>query len=204
MTFDEHNLPCLYLLWPGYLLSEPPHAEIPVEYASRPYIEGDEITLRHLLESEGWGVTDQEWQDYKNRILPNGLFLISHADADVLVATAGAAHNPNPGRYYFPFGGELGYLIVHPEHRGKRLGAVVSAMVVQRFISAGYESVRVCVQGFRLAAIKTYLRLGFVPFLHGEDIYLRWQKICERLDWPFEPDRWPKSLNDNFPTRGAT
>src|SRR5205085_8041316 len=110
--------------------------------------------------------------------------------------TAGAVHNPNPGRYYFPFGGELGYLIVHPEHRGKRLGYQVSAMVIERFISAGYESIRVCVQGFRLAAIKTYLRLGFVPFLHTEDIRLRWQQICEQIDWPFEPGKWPRSPDD--------
>lgn len=198
MTFDEHNLPCLYLLWPGCLLSEPPRADIPEGYISRSYVDGDDVALHRLLESEGWNLTEKEWQDYKDRILPNGLFLIFHTDTNGLVATAGAVHNPNPGRYYFPFGGELGYLLVHPEHRRKRLGSTVSARVVQRFISAGYENIRVCVQGFRLAASKTYLRLGFVPLLDAEDRYLRWQKICEQLDWPFEPDKWPKSLDDNF------
>ena len=29
MTFDEHKLSCLYLLWPDYLLTEPPRVEIP-------------------------------------------------------------------------------------------------------------------------------------------------------------------------------
>jgi mycothiol synthase len=147
---------------------------------------------------------EQEWKDYKDRMLPGGLFLIIHSRTGSLAATAGATHNPNPGRYYFPFGGELGYLIVHPVHRGKQLGRAVSALVVQRFISAGYENIRVCVQGFRAPAIKTYLKLGFVPFLYKDDICLRWQRICEQLDWPFEPDKWPRTLNDNYIKATAT
>lgn len=197
MTFDESTLPCLYLVWPSYLLSEPPRADVPDGYVLRSYDDSDDFAIRQLLECESWKLSEKEWQDYKDQVLPNGLFLITHTNTNGLVATAGAVHKPNPGRYYFPFGGNLEYLIVHPEHRGKQLGSIVSAMVVQRFISAGYDNIRVCVQGFRVAAIKTYLRLGFVPFLHGEDIYLRWQKICEQVDWPFEPNKWPKSMNHN-------
>jgi mycothiol synthase len=192
VTFDEHKLPCLYLLWPGDRLSVPPRVEIPEGYGARPYVDGDDDALRQLIGSEGWGMSDEEWQDYKDRILPHGLFLIQRADTGSLAATAGAVHNPNPGRYYFLFGGELGYLLVHPEHRGMRLGQAVSALVVGRFLSAGYESIRVCVQGFRLAAIKTYLNVGFVPFLHSEEVALRWRRICEQIGRPFEPGAWPK------------
>jgi len=201
VTLDEHDLPGLYLLWPELLLSEPPRAGIPAGYVPRPYTAGDDVAVRRLLESERWVATDEEWQDYKDRVLPNGLFLILHAETNTLAATAGAVHNPNPGRYYFPFGGELGNLIVHPEHRGKGLGYSVSAMVVGRFISAGYESIRVCVQGFRLAAVKTYLRLGFVPFLHTEEVRARWERICGQIDWPFAPERWPRHNNGMRRTR---
>lgn len=194
MPLDEHSLPGLYLLWPEHLLSEAPGAGIPAGYVARPYAVGDDVALHRLLECENWVVADQEWQDYKDRVLPNGLFVIVHADTNILVATAGAVHNPNASRYYFPFGGELGFLMVHPEHRGKRLGYLVSAMVVERFISARYESIRVCVQGFRLGAIKTYLRLGFVPFLHSEDVCLRWERICGHIGRPFEAERWPGGL----------
>ena len=197
MTFDEHKLPCLYLLWPGRLLSEPPRAELPGGYVARPYAEGDDEALRRLLGLEGWEMADEEWQDYKDRLLPNGLFLILRAETGALAATAGSVHNPNPGRLYFPFGGELGYLLVHPEHRGRRLGRAASALVVGRFLSAGYESIRVCVQGFRLAAIKTYLGVGFVPFLHSEDVRLRWQRICEQIGRPFEPGKWPREIGVN-------
>ncbi|MBV9774641.1 MAG: GNAT family N-acetyltransferase [Gemmatimonadetes bacterium] len=188
-TLDEHELPCLYLLWPDHPLSEPSRGELPAGYVSRPYAAGDDAALRRLLELEGWAMTDEEWQDYKDRILPDGLFVIVHTGTGAVVATAGAVHNPNAGRGYFPFGGELAYLVVDPGHRGKRLGHHVSAMVVGRFISAGYRSIRVCVQGFRSAAIRTYLRLGFVPLLNTEEVRLRWRRIHEQVGWPFEPER---------------
>lgn len=200
MTLDEHKLHCLYLLWPEHLLVKPPRAQTPDGYVARPYAADNDAVLRRLLEAEEWIKADEAWQDYKDRILPDGLFLIIHAETGSLAATAGAVHNPNPSRFYFPFGGELGNLVVHPGHRGKGLGRLVSGMVVGRFISAGYESIRVCVQGFRLAAIKTYLRLGFVPFLHTEEVSLRWQRVCEQVGWRFEAEKWPRHNNGMHPT----
>ena len=70
-------------------------------------------------------MTDAYWQDYLERVLPHGLFMLWHTTSNAAVATAGAIHNPRGSRYYFPFGGELAYLIVHPEHRGHGLGIVL-------------------------------------------------------------------------------
>jgi hypothetical protein len=74
---------------------------------------------------------------YRDMLLPNGLFVVERVGSEELVATAGAVHNPNPGRYYFPFGGELGYLIVARDHRKHGLGLAVCAAVIGRFLSAG-------------------------------------------------------------------
>jgi mycothiol synthase len=197
MAVDERKLPGLYMLWPGHLLSKPPDAALPEGYAVRPYAKGDEGAFKALLALEGWALSEQQWQEYQDRLLPSALFLIFLAGSDTLVASAGAVHNPNPGRYYFPFGGELGSLIVHPEHRRRGLGSAAAALVVRRLLAGGYESIRVGVQGFRLPAIRTYLNLGFVPFLHHQDLFLRWQRICPQIDWPYTPDEWPKTLSDN-------
>jgi mycothiol synthase len=197
---DERRLPGLYMLWPGQLLATPPRTEVPGGYAVRTYTDGDESAFQALLASEDWAMSDRQWQEYRDRLLPNGLFLIVHTGSNTLVASAGAVHNPNPGRYYFPFGGELGDLIVHPGHRGRGLGHTAAALVVRRLLAAGYESIRVGVQGFRLPAIKTYLKLGFVPFLHHDDLLGRWQRICEQLDWPYTPGEWPKTLGENAGT----
>jgi hypothetical protein len=55
--------------------------------------------------------------------------------------------------------------------------------------AAGYDPIWTGVQGFRLAAIKTYLKTGFIPFLHRDGLLERWQRICEQIGWPYTPDR---------------
>ncbi len=188
----EPRPPCLYLLWANRDVSKPSVAD---GYSLRTYVSNDEQWLRGLLKIDGEVMDEKEWHAYLDRVLPNGLFVIEEREQRRLVATAGAVHNPNPGRYFFPFGGELGYLIVAPEHRQRGLGAAVCAAVVQRFISAGYESIRVCVQQHRLPAIRTYLRLGFEPFLHSEEVMQRWQQVFRELQLPFTPELWPRKLS---------
>src|SRR5262245_49923100 len=128
MVGDEHQLPGLYMLWPGHLLGKPPPAEVPAGYMMRVWADGNESAVQALLALDGGALSAPQWQAYQDRLLPNGLFVISANETNTLVASVGAVHNPNPGRYYFPFGGELGYLIVHPAHRRRGLGSLVSAL----------------------------------------------------------------------------
>jgi mycothiol synthase len=191
----EHHLPALYMLWPRSAIAAPLPTIVPDGYALGAYKEDDKQPLSALFAAEGWNVDDAEWRDYLDRVLPNGLFILSHTASNQIVGTAGAIHNPRGGRYYFPFGGALAYLVVHPEHRGRRLGAVLAALVVQRLRAAEYEQIWVGVQGFRLPAIKTYLKLGFVPFLHQPGLAERWRRICDQIGWLYTPDAWPTSLS---------
>jgi mycothiol synthase len=191
---DESALPAPYLLWPIATLASLPQIPLPVGYEFRSYRAGDEHTLYPLFEQEGWAITDAHWRDYLERVLPQGLFMLWHTASSAAVGTAGAIHNPRGGRYSFPFGGALAYAIVHPDHRRHGLGLVLSNRVVQRLLSAGYENIWVGVQGFRLPAIKTYLKLGFLPLLHQDSLATRWQRICAQLGWPYTPERWPTSI----------
>jgi mycothiol synthase len=183
----------LYLLWPS-LERSAPAVDTPAGYSFRTYRESDDFDLLQLLERDGESMRAEEWQHYRDLLLPDGLFLVHTTSSRELVATAGAAHNPRPGRYYFPFGGELGYLIVDPNHRRRGLGTAVCSAVIGRFVSAGYKSIRVCVQEHRREAIRLYLRLGFEPFLHSTVVERRWRRICEVLGLPFAPDQWPMGL----------
>jgi mycothiol synthase len=153
---------------------------VPDGYELRTYRNSDEDAVIKLLSSDGESMGQREWQRYRDILLPNGLFVVEDTTGG-LVATAGAVHNPNPGRYYFPFGGELGYLIVLQSQRRRGLGKAVCQSVVRRMMSAGYESIRVCVQEHRIAAIRTYLSVGFVPFLHSAEVEQRWQRLREWL-----------------------
>ena len=98
-----------------------------------------------------------------------------------------ANHNPSP---YYPFGGELGWVAAHPDHKGKGLGKTVCAAVVGRLLRGGYSSIYLNTDDERLPAIKTYLTLGFRPLILTADMTARWQALCETLAWPFTPEVW--------------
>ncbi len=192
---DEQRLPALYMVWPHHRRGPRRHPKLPDDYLLRHFQTADEASVLALFAQEaGWTMSEEQWREYQDRLLPNGLFLAFHGPSAMLVGTAGAVHNPRGGRYYFPFGGELAYLLVQPAHRGHGLGRILCVHVVRRFRAAGYDSIRLGVQGWRLAAVKTYLATGFVPFLYQPDVLYRWERICHQIAWPYTPHTWPTTL----------
>lgn len=113
--------------------------------------------------------------------------MATHQGTGQIVATAMALHNY---KRTYPFWGELGWLAADPTHSGHRLGMALSAAVTARFIEAGYERIHLFTEDFRLAALKTYLKLGYVPVLYAPDMPDRWRSICRQLEWPYTPDEW--------------
>jgi mycothiol synthase len=66
---------------------------------------------------------------------------------------------------------------------------------VARLIEAGYRHILfVGVQRWRLQAVKCYLRLGFVPLLHTDELLPRWRTIYEQIELSFREAEWPRSL----------
>jgi mycothiol synthase len=90
-----------------------------------------------------------------------------------------------------PFGGELGWVAVDPDHRRKGLSTAVCASVTARLIHAGYQDIYLYTEDFRLAALALYLKLGYPPFIHAPDMLDRWRHVCEALGWMFTPDESP-------------
>src|SRR6516165_6167178 len=118
---DEHQLPAMYMVWPINQLPSPPPPTIPDGYVVRRCLETDLGPVRALIDSDG-PVSDRAWEDFLDRIVPEGIILAAHAESGHPVATASAIHNPRATRFYFPFGGEVAYLHVDPAHRGRGLG----------------------------------------------------------------------------------
>jgi hypothetical protein len=77
------------------------------------------------------------------------------------------------------------------------LGYALVAAVVERFCAAGYEHLWLGVQGWRLPAIRSYLRAGYRPFLHAPNpdaLATRWMSIFATLGLPGDIATWPRSL----------
>jgi mycothiol synthase len=192
-VIDERQLPAMYMVWPIARLPSAPEIVLPSEYSLRACREADLNAVRALLDADE-PVPDAAWDAFRDRILPDGAFLILLRDNGQPVATASAAHNPRATRHYFPFGGEVGYVTVDPAHRRRGLGRAVVARVVARLIAGGYRHIFVGVQGWRLPAVKCYLNLGFVPLLHNESLLPRWRRVCEQIGTVAREAEWPQSL----------
>ena len=189
-------LPALYMVWrdgSAEIVSRPP--DLPSRYSivAVPSDRVDEV--RGVVELDG-AITDLQWGAYVDCILPDGLFVARHASGEPIGAI-GAIHNPRGSRFYFPGGGELGYLVVHPSHRGLGLGRALVDAALGRLRGGGYRTIWLGVQDHRLSAIRTYLGAGFVPFLHPpypDALGERWSAVFDRLGLPASAEHWPRAL----------
>lgn len=179
----------LQMVWPQTPLAKLPTWTLPDGYFLRTYQSGDEIAFFGLMDRAGFrGWNMHEFQSWLQKILPDGFFFVFHGTSSQMVATAMAVHNPTP---LHPFGATLSCVAAEPSHWGQGLGRVVSAAVMHRLVQAGYKEIYMETDDWRLAAIKTYLRLGWVPYLFLPDMLGRWKAICETLGWPYSPQVWP-------------
>jgi mycothiol synthase len=93
------------------------------------------------------------------------------------VATASARLVPD--RY--PDSGYLHWVATHQAHRGRRLGALVSLAALHYFRGAGCRDAVLETDPPRLPAIRTYLKLGFVPEIVVPEHQAIWHEILATL-----------------------
>ena len=187
MDINE-SVPQLQMVWPASRLTTPPVVALPVGYTLRTYRRGDEPDFYRVMALAGWpGWDDARLQPWIARIPPESWFMITHDATNILVATAMGLHDHSDDH---PFGGELGWVAVDPAHAGQGLGTAVCAAVTARLIGAGYCNLHLYTEDWRLAALKLYLKLGYIPFLYTPAMPAQWRLICEQLDWPFTPGLW--------------
>ena len=171
--------PQLQMQWPERLLDSPPVPRLPAGYELREFTEADEAGHLELMAKAGFeGWNHDTIQRRMKAALPGGFLVIVHRASGNIVATAMATHSP---RKFHLFGGELAYVAGDPTHRGKRLGLAVCAAATARLIRAGYTNIYLLTDDHRFPALKTYLRLGYEPFLYARGMAERWKKIYREL-----------------------
>lgn len=186
----------LQMLWPTRLLRRPPAVRLPRGYALRLHRPGDEEAFFGLMARAGWPGWDQaRLRPWRERLLPEGWFIAVHQASGQVVGTAMAFYDAGEfGRQ----GGEIGWVAVDPDHRGRHLGMAVSAAATARLVEAGVRPIHLYTEDFRLAALKTYLKLGYVPYLCAPDMPERWRQVCVQVGWPFAPAAWRRELGAAF------
>ncbi len=105
------------------------------------------------------------------RVPLDGIFFVTQDDRPVGTASTHLHAGPS-GEV-----AELGWVAVHPEHRGHGLALQVCRAVLGFMREQGHRYAYLMTEDFRLPAIKTYLRLGFEPELTDPSHPGRWDAL---------------------------
>ena len=65
--------------------------------------------------------------------------------------------------------------------RGRGIGSYMMFVVLNRLVSEGMEWIQLTTDDFRIAAIKSYIRQGFLPVNNDSDMEERWSKILAEI-----------------------
>ena len=179
----------LQMRWPSERKTISGVPPLPAGYRLRRYRGRDFAGYLALLHSVGFdSLTEEAVRGQLKSVLWRGLFLVEERGSGRLVATARAERSPSD---LHPDGGQVGYVATDAAHRGRGLGAIVTAAAVKRLLKARCRRIYLLTDAHRLPALKVYLKLGFQPFLFAPDMPDRWREVCRQLDWPFTPEDWP-------------
>ena len=160
-----------------------PALVLPAGYGMRTYCKGDEVHWARII-SDSFGGRERTAQDTENEItdrdvfIPEGLYFTTHCGVPVGTACAWRQSVDEKDVGYVHMVG------VVAEHTGHKLGKWVSLAVLSYFRDNGFISAMLDTDDFRMAAIKTYLNLGFVPVYVEEGQPKRWSDIFEQLGIP--------------------
>lgn len=174
----SEGLPQLVMRRPH--LDDLPEPILPPGYQLRCFEEGDQVGWSELIELAF------EWEsgqaDFETMMRSHSAYAPERIKVVVtpqgqIVATAScwsAARFDDDHR-------SLHYVASHPDHRGGRLGFLVSLAAMHHAVAEGARAMVLLTDDFRDTAIKTYLRMGFVQLCTHRSHLERWRLIQGRL-----------------------
>lgn len=161
-----------------HLKDLPPLPELAAGYTLRVAhdadMDGIATVLQGAFPNEGW-TGEKARQALSKADGVETVFLVEQDGK--AVATASSRLIPTE----FPGSGYVHWVAADAAHKGQRLGWVVSLATLHDFVRLGCTDAVLETQDFRLPAIKTYLRLGFVPEYRDAEHIARWSQIFIQL-----------------------
>ena len=163
-----------------HLRDLPPTPPLPDGYALRALREGDDLAALAETLTGAFGETWPE-DTVRERLTDDAtvraVYVALHGGRTV--ATASSRLLPDR----FPCSGYVHWVGTHPAHLRRGLGAALMARVLADFAEREYADAVLETDDFRLQAIRTYLRFGFVPVYttEGEDHTERWSAVFREL-----------------------
>lgn len=98
-------------------------------------------------------------------------------------------------RQHYRWGSGIGYVLfvgVAKPYQGHGLGYQITLHVLHDFVNHGFHSAILETDDYRLPALKTYLKLGFLPRIVHPQQYKQWETIFASLG--IEPIHFPQEI----------
>lgn len=151
---------------------------MPYGYGLRTFRWGDEDAWIGLLNTGNFDTWDRPRLDRTlsgasaDADLPlDGIFFATQADQPVGTVCVFLHRKESQ---VFP---EIGWVVVHPLHRGHGLALEMGKAALLFIRDLGYDYAYLLTDDFRIPAIKTYLRLGFEPEMVDSSHPQRWEEL---------------------------
>lgn len=172
----ESSLPQLLMRFPTE--AKLPELEIFEPYRLRAYEKGDIPAWVALLNASGeLGYWDENKvrDELEGSVVAGMQFFVVVGNQPVALASV------NDKSIDGALCWEIGWVATHPLHRGKGLGTLVTVAALRAARSLPSRPILLQTDDFRLAAIRTYLKVGFEPTADHPSYPERWRCLFERL-----------------------
>ncbi len=141
----------------------------------RRYDRNDDGQIRELMRLVGFEHAAGEY--YEAELMPRderkeGTHVVVH-DGGIVGAAFAGREDETAGR--------IDFVIADPKLSGNGIGYAVCAGVTRHLLENGYENVILMTDDWRLPAVSTYLKLGFEPVFHRDDMEKPWDAVHARL-----------------------
>ncbi len=157
-------------------IRELPPIVLPQGYSVRTYKEGDGPYWESIIgESFGRKFDFEEHMRKNKAYMPERIFFLCCGGEPV--ATASAWHRDEIGSIT----GSMHMVGILKAHAGRGLGYWVSLAALYRMRDEGRIRSVLRTDDFRLAAVKTYLKLGYEPILVDDSQDKRWRDVFSKI-----------------------
>ena len=170
------------MIWPVSKKQRLPMV-LPAGYVLRGYRDEDADAYLALMHEAGFADFNAgSLEKMIKSLLPNGFFLVEDVAEHELAATAMANHQPIDA---YPGAGAVNWVAGAKKHSGRNLGMAVTSAAVNCLLTCCYDAIYLTTDDFRLPALKTYLKMGFIPDYDRQDneMQKRWDEVFHKLDW---------------------
>lgn len=154
-----------------------PELPFPQRYEVRAIAPGEEASLAQcmsLADGPGWDEERARREITEAGFVRKTFVVIYEGE---VVATTSAAHH----EARFPGVGYIHWVAARPDHQGKKLGSICLIECLKEFKRLGFSASVLETDAFRVAAIRSYLRLGYVPDLTPPGDEAIWSELSNLL-----------------------